>query len=90
MMMMMMMRKDTSLTLVMAGVAAVAAGVLSCLRGPTSPAQLLLRTLLAVEGNERCNLIMKRTCIEFQFYLCEKEGRKEAMCDAVHHKSLLT
>jgi hypothetical protein len=63
--MMMMMRKDTSLTLVMAGVAAVAAGVLSCLRGPTPPAQLLLRTLLAVEGKDRCNLIINRTCIEF-------------------------
>ena len=59
--------KDTSLTLVIAGVAAVAAGVLSCLRGPTPPEQLLLMTVLVVEDKDRGNLIMKRTCGEFSF-----------------------
>ena len=59
--------KDASLTLVIAGVAAVAAGVLSCLRGPTPPEQLLLMTLLVVEDKDRGNLLMKWTCGEFSF-----------------------
>jgi len=60
--------KETSLTLVIAGVAAVAAGVLSCLRVPTPPEQLLLMTLMVVGDKDRGNLIiMKRTCGEFSF-----------------------